>query len=169
MKKPPVPKLLVIETPHEAREILEEIRTAHHDELDGAVIELLWILAPRTRKGRRVLGTCQVAPEKLYRLAGVEIVVELDHDWWQRADDKAKRYLVDHELCHAGPKIDDESGEQVQDLSGRKLWVSLPHDLEDFAGPIARWGVQPDLESFLEAAQLSLPGMDARRGLRIAS
>lgn len=160
MAKQPEPKVFVVEPEHEAREILTEIREAHHDELEAARIELLWILSPRTRKGRRVLGTCQIAPEKLYRLTGIDILIELDHEWWQGGTDTAKRYLVDHELCHAGPKIDEDTGEQVVDLTGRLLWVSLPHDLEDFADPIARWGVQPDLERFLEQAQLSLPGLE---------
>lgn len=160
-----LPKLAVIEPDSDAREILDEIRKAHHEDLEHATIELIWILEGRKSKGKTVLGTCRVAPELWFRLAGVDLVVELYRTWWVKADGDAKRYLVDHELSHAAPKLDG-GGLQEADATGRRLWRSIPHDVEDFAGPVARWGPQPDLERFLEVAQLSLPGTYDKRGLR---
>lgn len=154
--------------------MLQEIQAEHHPELRLDDIELLWHLGCRMSKGRRVLGTCKVAGEELFRLAGVNVVITLDKVWWDSvpaSGEKSKRYLIDHELCHAAPvmmEVEVIEGDEVVDLKmvhafdagepRRYLYRSVGHDLEDFAGPIARWGVQPDLESFLEAAQLALPG-----------
>jgi Putative phage metallopeptidase len=141
MKKP---KLSVIEPDSDAREILAEIRDAHHDDLRDATIELVWMLEPRTSKGKTVLGTCRVVPELWYRLAGVDIVVELFRQWWLSADGDAKRYLMDHELSHAVPKLDDD-GHQEEDETGRKLWMSEPQPRRRLARlePVVFWGKRP--------------------------
>lgn len=149
-------KSLPVEEGHEAYAILSEIRDAHHDHLAAAKIALVWMVEPRKSKGKTVLATCRIVPELYHRLTEVDLVVELLHPWWAAADGDSKRYLIDHELCHAAPKL-DQDGHQEMDDTGRKIWSSVPHDIEDFAGPVARWGAQPDLERFLVGAQLSLP------------
>lgn len=169
-----LPKLEVVAPDHEAREMLKEIQADYHEELRIDDIELLWHLGARMSKGRRVLGTCKVAGEELYRLAGVNVVITLDRAWWDSvppSGEKSKCYLIDHELSHATPIMMEVEVIQDGQVVGldlvhafdageprRYLYRSVGHDLEDFAGPIARWGVQPDLERFLESAQLALPG-----------
>lgn len=161
------PSFAVIEQGHEDREIMAEVLAAHHDDLAGANIEMAWMLEPKKRNGKTILGTCRIAPELWWRLAGVDIVISLLRPWWQalppgEAGDKAKRYLVDHELCHAEPRMTDE-GEQEMDSTGRPFWRLVAHDLEDFAAPIRRYGPLPDVLAFVEQAQLVLPLND--RGL----
>lgn len=166
MSKSTDPKLITIEPDSSAREIFEAVRAAHHEEILPEDIELMWFLTPKTRKGKRVLGTCEIAAEKIYRLSGAAVIISFDRAWWQAetVTDNARRYLADHELCHAAPLL-DENGDHVIDDTGWRRYVSIPHDLEDFAGPVKRWGVQPDLESFLEAAQLALPGFGGKSQL----
>lgn len=167
------PTLQVVEPDHEARAMLEEIRAEHHPGLRPDDIEMQWFLSGKMSKGKRVLGTCKVVGEELYRLSGVNILISLDRLWWDSVPKNcadAKRYLVDHELCHAAPQLMEvevvENGqvvgiEKVHAFDAGKppryLYRPVGHDLEDFADPIARWGVQPDLAEFLDRAQLGLP------------
>lgn len=142
------PKLSDVPLDHEAYNVLAEVRELAHDHLADAHIALLWILEPKTRKGKRVLGLNASVPERWYRISGVDRVIEIDHSFWQSATDAEKRYLIDHELCHFAPTL-DESGDQATDLTGRRLYTSVPHDVEEFAGPVSRWGVQnTDLRRF---------------------
>lgn len=129
-----------------------------HDELQEAEIAILWILEPRMRKGKRCLGTCQILPEWAYRLTGINIKIELDQEFWNKADEQSRRYLIDHELCHATVKL-DKAGDPECDETGWVQYISVPHDVEEFAGPIKRFGLQnSDLETFVEQTsdQLSL-------------
>lgn len=156
--KIPDPKLMAADSGDEIYETLGELVAGYHDNLLDAQIGVVWILERRFKKGKANLGTCRIVNEFWNRLCGLDIVIEIDRQFWADADDNAQRYLLDHELCHADVKS-DAKGEPVVDKTGRVSYVSLPHDVEEFAAPIQRWGMQSsDLHRFAEAtsAQLSL-------------
>lgn len=152
------PKLTAIDSDHEIYEMLADLISAYHDHLKEAQIGLLWILEPRLKKGKRNLGTCAVVPEKWHRICGLDLLIEIDFEFWQGADDNARRYLLDHELSHAEPKLGEDLHVE-RDKTGRGIYKSVPHDVEEFAGPIRRWGMQSsDLARFVSATgkQLTL-------------
>lgn len=178
--KTPEPKYKVVEQGHQARQVLAEVAAAHHPDLDVTHdFEMLWVLAPRYRKGRRVLGTCKVQGEDDFRLSGVAVVIKLDREWWEAADSDAQHYLCDHELSHVKRRMEEVLTEHEFErrpataTDGRPLYESVGHEIEDFAGPIQRWGVQPDLENFLERAgihpDLTFEPAEERLALRAVS
>lgn len=171
MKKQPDPKLRLIGDEaiwdQEAHDILTEMR-AHHPDLEGAKIQLLWMLEAKHRKGQLILGVCKIADERTYRLCGVNVTIDICLPWWlsEGVERDNKCYLLDHELCHARRKL-----LEVKDAAGnvgfvpatdsgeepRALLAAVDHEIEDFAAPVSRWGPQENLSRFLETAQLILP------------
>lgn len=63
--------------------------------------------------------------------------------------DEQRIALLDHELCHAAPMLDDRTQEQVVDERGRKVWRMVKHDIEEFGAIVQRHGLyKADLEKF---------------------
>ena len=86
-----------------------------------------------------------------------------------------QKALIDHELCHAAPAL-DEHGSQKETPDGFKLWRIVKHDLEEFRAIVARHGFwKGDLQLFarevLRASDMPLfadqLAPEDRGGLRI--
>jgi hypothetical protein len=125
-----------------------------HEDLQGAKIALAFNLSwkPDT-DGRVTLGKCKKASELDRELHQFDFVIMLQQQFWENAEvtDAQRLALLDHELCHAAPKL-DEDGEQVEDVNGRKVWRMVKHDIEEFSGVVKRHGTyKRDLEHFAQA------------------
>lgn len=60
--------------------------------------------------------------------------------------------LLDHELCHAAPSLDDETLDVKYDERGRPVWRVRKHNIEEFTEVVERHGLwKKDLERFAEA------------------
>lgn len=118
-----------------AAKIAEELIPEHHMHLIG--IEVRFVFRSKAAKsgGRRVWGKCHKkgglvaflaqGPEPDEDvLAGDFFVVELAEDVWARLNDKERRALVDHELCHTAIEYDDE-GQLVLKTKGPTSRSSL--------------------------------------------
>lgn len=145
---------------HEVKRIAEELIDKHHDHLDGVKIEYVFLSQPPKDKGKELLGRAKKKSgldAYLYATAAESkndpkdfFVIEISQPGWDILDQKQKRALVDHELCH--------------------LWVNeegkltmLPHDVEEFSQVIKRHGLYlADIEHFAAIAakhvkQIDLP------------
>ena len=123
-------------------------------------VAFLWCTEIERRSGRRTLGTCQLGaptgrawPQAQRRQQLTEwfgavpdflVVLDALHASHALSTGRPENLLavVDHELCHAAQKR-DAWGEPVFDAAtGEPTWDVRPHDVEEFVGPVRRWGIE---------------------------
>ena len=135
-----------------------------------ARIGFLWSTERFLSKGRRVLGTAQTGEptgkawsagrqrQQLAEWFGTvpDFLVTLDA--WHASTSLDERRpqdflaVLEHELYHcAQDKTAD--GDLRFDRDGRPIWGIRPHDIEEFAGVVRRYGheARPDVARFVEA------------------
>jgi hypothetical protein len=138
----------------EMYELLAEVRDLWHEDLEQAKIILAWRKEWKPDPdGRLVLGQCRKAPPIQRELADYDFVVVLNKEVWNSPqwDNEKKKALLDHELSHAAPTLDDD-GEQKMDAKGRLVWRIVKHEIEEFRGVVERHGAyKADLEKFAHA------------------
>lgn len=124
-----------------AESLIEEVD--RHRDLGKARIEYVFIDPTPKSKGRMVWGRARKITGLSAHLAAATrplrfrepapfFVVEIAHDVWSTLDERQRRALVDHELCHLWVDETDD-GELVLGTAG--------HDVEEFRGVIARHGL----------------------------
>jgi hypothetical protein len=140
--------------------LLDELVDAHHSDLREARIALAWCMSWKPDvDGRVTLGQCKKASDLDRELAPFDFVILLRRAFWLdlRVNDAQRAALLDHELCHAARKFDD-NGEPVVDERGRNVYRVRKHDIEEFTAIVHRHGTyKADLEDF--AAALKQAGM----------
>ena len=175
MSKEPKPKKINFELippngKHESYRLMDEIRSKHHKQLEPARIAIAWrkSLKPNV-DGQLILGKCVKASDLNREAAPYDFIILLNREVWQDMDfnEKKKRALLDHELCHAEIVLDKDTHEPKYDERGRNIWRLRKHDIEEFQGVIERHGCyKRDLEKFAQALLKKrnesplLPGMD---------
>ncbi len=88
------------------------------------------------RRGRVRLGVAAKASSKITYLTGHDFSLEFNWTYWTKLSAPQRIALVDHELSHCG--VNDKGN-----------WVMIPHDVEEFASIVERWGLwTPDLVQF---------------------
>ncbi len=148
----------------EVEVVASELIPQYHRHLDGVRIEYVFRSKHAKKNGKLVMGTCRLVSGLNAFLASDEeelelgnllqgdddatpkfFVIEIAKDLWKDMSPKQRVALVDHELSHAY----QEDGE----LS------ILPHDVEEFAHIVRRYGLwKGDVEAFFAAAgQHALP------------
>lgn len=154
MKKPKTKKkvnfrIVMLDDP--AYRVLEQA-LKWHDELSEAAVGLAWRLRTKADvDGRIVLGKCKNISDFEKEYIPYDFVIILNDQYWANFNDKQRLALMDHELHHAAPKLNDEC-EHEEDERGRKLWRTRKHDIEEFRAVIERHGCyKSDLEAFAEA------------------
>ena len=130
--------------------ILDEMR-AQHEDLAEAQIVLAWREKLKSDKdGHLVLGKCVKISDLQKELAEWDFVILLNHETWLFFSADWKRALMDHELCHAAPSLDEE-GDVKRDERGRVVWRCRKHDIEEFHDVVQRHGCyKSDLQRFAE-------------------
>lgn len=148
-----------IDSDHWLYDLMQTIIGKHHSDLAEAKIGLFWKLGWNAdADGRQTLGKCCKISEQTKEMLGEEADLDfaillnkevVNSPEWSREQTKA---LLDHELCHAAPAMDDKNeGEQKQDERGRLLWRIRKHDIEEFREIVHRHGCyKEDLEAFAE-------------------
>lgn len=147
---------------------LQNERYRDHN-LQDAHIGFLWANVECHRKGRRVLGRCklgsaggsdmwtkkkkeQQAREWFGELP--DFIITLDAEFWIAASVESRLALLEHELHHCGQQTDDFGMPQFNARTGRPKFCILPHDVEEFAGVVERYGADAArVRRFIEAAE----------------
>jgi hypothetical protein len=141
--------------------MVDELVEKHHDDLKAARIALAWNLTWKPDvDGRVTLGKCKRASDLDRELSAFDFVVILRKEFFEdlAVKDPQRLAILDHELCHAAPKLDVD-GEQLEDDKGRKVWRLRKHDIEEFSEIVARHGCyKRDIEQFAVALRLSKQG-----------
>ncbi len=136
--------------------LLTEIVTSHHDELGAARIALAWCTSwVPDADGHVTIGKCVRATDLHRELAEFDFIILLRRSFWHddRVTDAQRRALLDHELCHAGVRL-DAHGDPAKDDRGRIVYRTRKHDIEEFTDIVKRHGCyKTDLEAFAKALQ----------------
>lgn len=134
--------------------LLKDVRDLHHGDTKQARIALAWRLRTKVDKdGRRILGKCIKVSDLHREFADYDFIITLNQEFWDEPTvTKAQRMaLLDHEMMHAAPTYNDESGEHEVDERGRYLFRTRGHDFEDFNDIIQRHGIwKRDLQRLAE-------------------
>jgi hypothetical protein len=148
--------------------MLSDLIEKHHEHLTNARVVLAWNLAWKPDvDGRVTLGKCRRASDLDRELAPYDFVILLRRSFFEDPDvsEAQRRALLDHELCHAEVKL-DQDGEPERDSRGRTIYRMRKHDIEEFSAIIRRHGCyKRDLEDFAaaieRAKQAKLPGFES--------
>lgn len=129
-----------------------------HRHLVHADFEVLWAARGFARQGRIILGTTE---QVMFRAGGWQkerqefqmeqwfghvprFLITLDGAYAREASDAEFCALVEHELYHIGHKPDD-FGAPAFDREGNPKLYLRGHDVEEFVGVVARYGMgDPD-------------------------
>lgn len=140
----------------------------HHSHLAGTRIEYVFREKASTKGGKTVLGTARLVKGLAAMLStpgatdsdgNDYFVIEIAKDTWDLLPNDKRKALLDHELSHCQVALGD---------AGEVKLTIQPHDVEEFAGVLARHGLwQEDLEDFvsalgkkrLQAIAVTLPGI----------
>ena len=109
----------VVPADHEAYELLARV-LEWHPRLEEARIGLAWRL--RTSPdvdGKAVLGRCVKISDLQKEWTPFDFVIVLNSVYWDGFSEAQQLALLDHELCHAAPALDGETGALVRDTRGR--------------------------------------------------
>jgi hypothetical protein len=141
----------------EPYKILQEVRKLHHGDITQARIALAWRLRTKADKdGHIVLGKC-IKVSDLYReYADYDFIITLNKEFWEEplVTKEQRIALLDHELCHAAPTYNDETGEHEVDERGRFMFRTKAHDVEEFNEIVQRNGLwKSNLIAFAKVLQ----------------
>jgi hypothetical protein len=128
----------------EAYKLLQEVRDLHHGETRQARIALAWRLRTKPDKdGRIVLGKCIKVSDLHREFADYDFIITLNKEFWEEptVTKEQRLALLDHEMMHAAPSYNGETGEHEVDERGRYLFRTRGHDFEDFNDIIQRHGI----------------------------
>jgi len=128
----------------EPYKILKEVRDMNHGDTKQARIALAWRLRTKAdRDGHIVLGKC-IKVSDLYReYADYDFIITLNKEFWEDelVTKEQRMALLDHEMMHAAPTYNGETGEHEVDERGRYLFRTRDHDFADFNDIIQRHGI----------------------------
>ena len=134
-------------------ELMERALADWHEDLTACRIVLLWVHGNKPDADNRlVLGKCHPVTEADRELHGYDRKISLNREAWEVLTEAQRLALVDHELCHIAPQL-DEDGEQKEDGHGQKLWRTVKHYIEEFVEIVERHGLyKADLAKFADIA-----------------
>lgn len=118
------------EVSSDLRELAETIMSEQNMDVNPAKVEYL-LVYPNISK--IVAGRCIKASRELRFFSGNDYIIEMSGELWDILDDSVKYVLMQHELMHVLPVMNDKTGEWKFEL--RK------HDIEDFSNIIKKHGV----------------------------
>jgi hypothetical protein len=137
--------------------LLQDIRNQHHHDTREARVALAWKLkTPADKDGHIVLGKCIKVSDLHREFADYDFIITLNKEFWEDAAVTKDQQiaLLDHEMCHAAPTCNSETGEHEVDERGRYMFRMRRHDVEEFYEIVQRNGLwKRDLIAFAKVLQ----------------
>jgi hypothetical protein len=109
-----------------------ELLNDYHSSLRNAEIKCLFYDRAKKRGGKIILGTAEAVSSKFKYLTGIDFIISIYKGVWDIMASQERRALLDHEMSHCS------IGE---DKDGNPTYKIIPHDIEDFAAILDRYGV----------------------------
>lgn len=138
-----------------------------HQHLQFAKIGVVWTGVLNNRHQRTILATCETTKQNTsgaWKKARAEqqleawfgelpdFLITLYAPALSTFDDRSFCAVIEHELFHAAQAV-DEFGAPKFRRDGRPAFALKNHDIEEFHGVAARYGLRADLKALLELAQ----------------
>lgn len=132
------------------------VQNEDHEHLQRARIGFLWTNEPNEKKGRTLLGTCRLLPPSGDKWSTAQYMQQIN-EWFEdephfiitlyapacfEMDDASFMALLEHELYHAAPKLDNFGQPMFAKETGEPLWAIRGHDVEQFVGVVRRYGAE---------------------------
>lgn len=157
------------------------LENEEHRHLNAASIGFLWTDVGNARRGRRIVGTCELGrpagamgkwqksrvEHQLYGWFGFipDFVITIDAHYAAECDDASFMALIEHELLHAGQEM-DEFGAPKFTKDGAPKFALRGHDVEEFVSVVRRYGAEAsnigDLIDAVKAGPEIAPAQIAR-------
>lgn len=137
-----------------------ELKNDDHAHLMSANVEFLWTNVENVKKGRLLLGQCQLMPptgdkwsaaraeNQIERWFGdmPDFLVTLYAPACSQMTNTAFSALIEHELFHASQATDKFGAPAFNKQTGKPIWAIRGHDVEEFVGVVRRYGAtSPEL------------------------
>lgn len=145
----------------EVKTIADKLINKHHRDLRDVKHRIRYVFRDeaQTTKGRVVMGKARTVgglnawlAEPIDGETPAFYVMEIAEDEWDMLDEHQRVALVDHELCHYAPEVNDEGVWQLKIRA---------HDLEEFVAVVARHGMwRPEIEHVVKIANEQLKLLD---------
>lgn len=130
------------------------LENPEHAHLANASIGFLWTNVPNVRRGRTILGTCQMMPPHGEPWGAARSSFQIENWFGHMPDfiitlsaphafdmeDAEFMALVEHELYHAGQETDIYGSPKFSKTTGQPVFYTRPHDVEQFVGVVRRYG-----------------------------
>lgn len=138
-----------------------------HDHLADATIGFLWAGVENKRKGRQIIGQCEMGLPPLGKWARgrmelqlaqwfgtvPDFLITIDAGYADTCSDAEFCALVEHELLHAG-QDKDIFGSLAFKKDGTPKFALRAHDVEEFVSIVARYGSKAaHVEAMVDAAK----------------
>lgn len=126
-----------------------------HVHLRHALLGAVWCAVPNAHQGNTVVGICETTAFMGNRWAKArfeqqimgwfgympDFLLTFDAGYADQCDDASFCSLVEHELYHAGQAKDAFGAPRFSKSTGRPIFEIRGHDVEEFVGVVARYGV----------------------------
>ncbi|WP_246781251.1 putative metallopeptidase [Rhizobium sp. BK591] len=127
-----------------------------HEHLAHAEIGYLWTAVENSRKGKRVVGQCEIGKPQgamgKWSRARAELqviewfgtvpdfIITLDAEYCRHCGDAEFLALLEHELYHAAQERDAFGAPKFNKMTGLPVFTIQGHDVEQFIGVVRRYG-----------------------------
>lgn len=143
-----------------------QLMNPDHAHLDSATIGFLWTNEPNERRGKMILGMCQLMPPSGDKWAAGRAISQIE-EWFGDVpdflitiyapvaadmDDASFMALVEHELYHAAQATDKFGQPAFSKDTGLPVWAMRGHDVEQFVGVVRRYGADAAMVREMVAA-----------------
>ena len=132
-----------------------ELFNLEHIHLLQADIGFLWTNAKNVRRGRRIVGTAEMpifrgdgwqkARQEMQMIDWFgktpEFVITLDASFCATCQPVEFLAVLEHELYHCGQAVDEFGLPRFSRTTGKPIYTSRPHDVEEFTGVVRRYGI----------------------------
>jgi len=118
------------EVSDELRKLAETVISEQGLDINPAKVEYL-LVYPNISK--IVAGRCIKTNKELKFFSGNDYLIEMSGELWDSLDDSVRYVLMQHELMHILPVMNDKTGEWKFELRR--------HDIEDFSSIIKKHGI----------------------------
>lgn len=118
------------EVSDELKQLADKVISEQNLDISPAKVEFL-LVYPNIAK--TVAGRCIKTSKELKFFSGNDYLIEISGELWDALDDTVRYILIQHELMHILPIMNDKTGEWKFELRR--------HDIEDFSSIIKKHGI----------------------------
>jgi hypothetical protein len=140
--------------------MMDSLIAQFHPELAEANIAIGYNYGWKEKRDSKItLATVSLFSDFERQLHGRDIKILLNYNYWHNlaTTDDNRKALLDHQLSHPRPIMDDSLGIPVKNDMGYIKYYLRDHDIEDFADVVDRWGIWlADMERSAEVMAAAL-------------